>query len=190
MGYKTTLSSSVDGGVFITQWTVLLIWLFPIIFAIHDFEEIVVVEKWIGRNRKDLHERLPKKAIFYFEKNFAKKTNQFSLVVFVEFVVISLSTILLYLEGFQGWCKWLYLGLMSVFVLHSLTHIGQAILLKRYTPGIITSVVLIIPYGLVFYRTLLEAGTINIADIWMSIPVGIVVFMLFFPATMKAASKY
>ncbi|WP_433745840.1 HXXEE domain-containing protein [Falsibacillus pallidus] len=148
------------------------------------------MEKWVERNRKDLYEKLPKKAISYFERNFAKKTNQFSLVVYVEFVVISFSTILLYLEGFQGWYKWLYLGLMSVFVLHSLTHIGQAVLLKRYTPGVITSVILIIPYGVVFYRTLLEAGTIDIADIWISIPVGIVVFMLLFPAAMKAASRY
>jgi hypothetical protein len=174
----------------IDQLTILLIWLFPIIFGIHDFEEIILVEKWVSKNKEDLIKILPKRASALFEKNFAQKTNQFSLVVFIEFILISLSTILVFLNGFHGGYKWLYLGFYSVFFLHSFTHIGQTILLKRYTPGVITSVLFIIPYGVWFYYVLLENNTLIFRDLWMSIPIGIVLFALFFPATMKAASKF
>lgn len=36
-----------------------LIWLFPIIFIIHDFEEIILIEKWLHHNCHKLYERLP-----------------------------------------------------------------------------------------------------------------------------------
>lgn len=178
------------GGARIDQLTVLLIWLFPIIFGIHDFEEIIVVEKWVSKNQDYLIKILPKRASLFFEKNFAKKTNQFSLVVYIEFILISISTILVFLNGFHMWHKWLYLGLYTVFFLHSFTHIGQAILLKRYTPGVITSIVFIIPYGVWFYYVLLEKNIIIVRDIWISIPVGILLLVLFFPLLMKRASKF
>jgi hypothetical protein len=176
--------------IHIDQLTVLLIWLFPIIFGIHDFEEIIVVEKWVSKNKEDLIKILPKRASSLFEKNFAQKTNQFSLVVYVEFILISLSTIFVFLNGFNGGYKWLYLGLYSVFFLHAFTHIGQTILLKRYTPGVITSVLFIIPYGVWFYCVLLENNTLVVRDLWISIPIGIFLFALFFPTIMKTASKF
>jgi hypothetical protein len=74
---------------------------------------------------------LPNWARTFFEKNFAQKTNQFSLVVFIEFILISLSTILVFLNGFHGGDKWLYLGLYSVFFLHAFSHIGQTLFFKR-----------------------------------------------------------
>jgi hypothetical protein len=176
--------------IHIDQITVLLIWLFPIIFGIHDFEEIIVVEKWLSKNKEDLIKFLPKRAISLFEKNFARKTNQFSLAVYVEFILISLSTIFVFLNGFTGGYKWLYLGLYSVFFLHSFTHIGQTILLKRYTPGVITSILFIIPYGVWFYGVLLENKTIVVRDLWISLPIGMILFALLFPAIMKMASKF
>jgi len=142
------------------------------------------------KNKDDLLKILPKRAIPFFEKNFAKKTNQFSLVVYFEFILISLSTILVFLNGFHEWYKWLYLGLYTVFFLHSFTHIGQTILLKRYTPGVITSIMFILPYGVLFYYVLLENSTIMMRDIWISIPIGLVLFALFFPPLMKSASKF
>lgn len=168
----------------------MLVWLFPIIFAIHDFEEIIVVEKWITKNKQDLVHKLPKRAKNFFEKNFAMKTDQFSIVVFAEFIIISLATLFVFLNGFTGFYKWFYLGLFAVLFLHSFTHIGQAILLRRYTPGVITSIFLLIPYGLWFYKVVLHKNMISYSDIWISIPVGTVLFALFFPALMKAASKY
>ncbi|MBS4174606.1 HXXEE domain-containing protein [Bacillus sp. FJAT-49736] len=177
-------------GIHIDKVTILLVWLFPIIFAIHDFEEIIVVEKWITKNKQNLVQKLPQRAKSFFEKNFAMKTYQFSIVVYVEFVIISFATVIVYLNGFFGISKWLYLGLFAVLFLHSFTHIGQAILLKRYTPGVLTSIFLLIPYGLWFYYVLLQKNLISLQDIGISIPVGVILFTLLFPALMRAASKY
>jgi len=177
-------------GIYIDKITVLLVWLFPIIFAIHDFEEIVVVEKWIAKNKQDLANKLPKRALNYFEKNFAMEIHQFSIVVYAEFVIISAATLFVYLYGFVGFYKWFYLGLFAVLFFHAFTHIGQAILLKRYTPGVLTSILLLIPYGLWFYYVLLQTNIISYSDIWISVPVGVIIFALFFPTLMRAASRY
>ena len=38
-----------------------LIWLFPIMFVLHDFEEIIMVEKWLKRNSTVMYDILPKR---------------------------------------------------------------------------------------------------------------------------------
>jgi hypothetical protein len=172
------------------QLTILLVWLFPIIFAIHDFEEIIVVEKWVAKNKEDLLSKLPRRAASFFEKNFAMKTNQFSIVVYVEFVLISIATVCVFHFGFNGLCKWFYLGLYAVLFFHSFTHIGQAIVFRRYTPGVLTSIFLLIPYGIWFYKVLLNSEIISYGDILLSLPIGILLFGLFFPALLKFASKF
>ena len=39
-----------------------LIWLLPIMFVIHDFEEIIMVEKWMKKTNV-IYDRLPKKLL-------------------------------------------------------------------------------------------------------------------------------
>ena len=34
--------------------------LFPIIFMIHEFEEIIMIEKWMNKNRSDFDRRFPR----------------------------------------------------------------------------------------------------------------------------------
>jgi len=33
---------------------------FPIVFIIHDFEEIIFIQSWISKNRYYLYEKFPK----------------------------------------------------------------------------------------------------------------------------------
>ncbi|MET3698916.1 uncharacterized protein with HXXEE motif [Bacillus oleivorans] len=168
---------------------VLLIWLFPIIFAIHDFEEIVVVEKWVAKNKAVILAKLPKRAGQFFEHNFAKKTHQFLMIVFFEFVLISIATILVHIFGFNGISKWFYLSLFSVMFFHAFTHIGQALFLKRYVIGLITSIFLLIPYGLYFYFVFINEGLMRFLDIGISLVLGVGLFALFFPQLHQRVSK-
>ncbi|HWO75349.1 MAG TPA: HXXEE domain-containing protein [Bacillus sp. (in: firmicutes)] len=168
---------------------ILLIWLFPIIFAIHDFEEIVIVEKWIQRNKEDILAKLPKRAALFFENNFAMKTHQFSIIVFFEFVLISIATIMVHIFGFDGVSKWFYLSLFSVMFFHAFTHIGQAVFLQRYVIGLMTSIFLLIPYGAYFYFVFIDEGLLQPVEIGLSLIVGIGLFALFFPQLHKKVSK-
>ena len=38
---------------------VLLIYLFPIVFMLHDFEEIIMQQRWMERNADELCRRFP-----------------------------------------------------------------------------------------------------------------------------------
>jgi hypothetical protein len=54
-----------------------LIWLFPIMFILHDFEEIIMVEKWIKKNSDVICEKLPRKIANRVIKQFSMSTAQF-----------------------------------------------------------------------------------------------------------------
>lgn len=71
-----------------------LIWLFPIIFIIHDFEEITMIEKRLHHNCHKLYERLPPKKANKVVKQFSMTTAQFAVAVLFIFLFVSLSTIL------------------------------------------------------------------------------------------------
>ncbi len=36
-----------------------MVWLYPILFMFHDFEEIIFMQSWINRNRNYLYNRFP-----------------------------------------------------------------------------------------------------------------------------------
>lgn len=40
---------------------IIIIFLFPIFFMIHEFEEIIMIQKWINHNQIKLTQRFPRK---------------------------------------------------------------------------------------------------------------------------------
>ena len=113
----------------------ILVWLLPIVFMLHDFEEIIFLKTWINKNKYHLAEKFPKiskKLLPRFEK---LSTSGFTVAVAEEFVLLSLITITSII--FNNYLLWLaaFMG----FFIHLFIHIGQGIILKRYIPGIITS---------------------------------------------------
>lgn len=134
-----------------------LIWLFLIMFVIHDFEEIIMVEKWMKKNSNVIYERLPRKMADRVIKQFSMTTAQFAVAVLVIFLFVSSSTIMANQFVIQGPFANIYVFtiLTLTFFLHSFTHIGQSIFLRSITPGSLTSMTIIIPYSLVLYHTLL-----------------------------------
>ncbi len=134
-----------------------LIWLFPIMFVIHDFEEIIMVETWMKKNSDVIYERLPRKIADRVIKQFSMTTAQFAVAVLVIFLFVSSSTIMANQFVIQGSLANIYIFtiITLTFFLHSFTHIGQSIFLRSITPGSLTSMIIIIPYSLVLYNTLL-----------------------------------
>ena len=124
-----------------------LIWLLPIIFMIHDFEEIIFMKSWFNKNGNYLAERFPKigKKLVSRYNNFS--TAGFALAVAEEFVLLSLITVgsiicnsyVLWLAAFMG------------FFAHLLIHLVQWIMVKRYIPAICTTFIALIYCGYTFY---------------------------------------
>lgn len=165
------------------QW---IIWLFPVVFLIHDGEEILTVERWLKANHEALAERLGglrwgarvlKQAEMY-------TTAGFSTIVVCLFVGICAAS---YLAA-QGQYVWFAAGLAVLFI-NVCTHLGQSLLLRRYTPGVFSAALLVLPYALVAYARLLTDGLLTWATIWLSVPLGLLATGLLFVAGNGLASR-
>ena len=108
--------------------------LFPIFFMIHEFEEIIMVEKWMGKYRTDLYMRFPvlsHRIAMLTEID----TRSFSIIVAEEFLIVSVLTIISVMTG--NIIFW-YCGL-SAFSIHLLIHLLQFIIWGKYIPAIVVS---------------------------------------------------
>ncbi|WP_052759634.1 HXXEE domain-containing protein [Paenibacillus sp. DMB20] len=127
-----------------------LIWLLPIAFFIHDGEEIATVERWV-RKHKD-HPRIASvRPLLNLNKNM---TVQFAVAVLLLGSIISCVTY--FAAGnyrVNGTMNTLYCGLLAVFLLDGIKHVGLYFMLKTYTPGVITAAFVEIPFaGYALYR--------------------------------------
>jgi hypothetical protein len=151
-----------------------LIWLVPSVFILHDFEEIIVMENWLKKNEKDLLTKIPSRFHGYFHKVFPTSTAGFSVAVLVEYVGILVATIIAVTGKEPHWRLIGTLAVVTILFLHCFTHIAQAVYLKRYTPGVFTAIVVLVPFSLYFYNYFLSKQLITWNMIWVSIPLGMI----------------
>lgn len=114
----------------------MMIWLFPLLFIFHDFEEIIFIQPWMSRNKRSLQKKFPAlsgRLLGHFERI---TTASFALGVAEEFILISIVTAFSYRTG--SYLIWN--GLFLVFTLHLIMHCVQALILRRYVPAVATSV--------------------------------------------------
>lgn len=161
-----------------------LIWIFPIMFILHDFEEIILVEKWMSENSKKVCERLPRKIANRVIRQFSMTTVQFAVAVLVIFIFVSGTTIMANQYLIKGLIFYIYpfIIVTLIFFLHAFTHIAQSFFLGSITPGAITSVIIIIPYSAVLYNALMINEIITWKVIFIILPFG----LLFIPIVLFA----
>lgn len=149
-----------------------LIWLFPVMFSIHDFEEIIMAEKWLERNTNSILNKLPPKIAERVLKQFSMSTAQFAVAVLVIFLFVSSSTFMAsqYMnKGVFANIHYFTVLIMIAFI-HVFTHIGQSIWFRCITPGVITSVVIVLPYSSVMIYSLLKYQIITWHTMMISLP--------------------
>ncbi|MEH7303245.1 HXXEE domain-containing protein [Neobacillus drentensis] len=130
------------------------IWLFVIIFMLHDFEEIISVEHWANNTKSKLNERntwINQRIWSFWNVNsysFAKRD-------VVIFMVMSLITVITIFNLHQTWSIPLYTSFLVFILFHNVLHILQTIILRTYTPGLYTAILLVTPYS-IFLLTLIN----------------------------------
>lgn len=112
----------------------MIIWLFPIIFMIHDFEEIVFIKPYQKKNKEYINSLRGKS---YIPFGFKCTVEVFSIAVAVEFITFSLITILSLI--YNSYTIW-YL-FFAGFAFHLLGHIYLRIKFKKYIPATVTSII-------------------------------------------------
>jgi hypothetical protein len=154
---------------------VTLIWLFPLFFLIHDLEEILTVESFMAKKRDKVISMLPKRVGQFVLKQFSMTTKQFTVAVGVIFVFVMLGTILGIEAISNGKAPVWFLAVNIVFFVHVFTHAGQSVIMHGYTPGVISAVVLTLPYSWYAFHRLFQVGLVDWNGILVSAPFSLLI---------------
>ena len=156
-----------------------MIWLFPIAFMFHDLEEIITVEGFMTKYKNKVPKNLPAKLTLVVKKKLGGKSAQFSVAVAWILLILSFITFMTAHFYPNGGNFLLFTAIINVFFLQAFSHIGQTIIFKAYTPGVITALFIVIPYSLFTYYRLWEANLIDRHLIIESIPISILMVPIF-----------
>ncbi len=165
---------------------IILIALFPAVFMIHEFEEIIMFKPWLRKNKDELKIRFPKFERFLSKrKYFDISTSAFAVAVFHEFILVFLVTVFSLWYGFYGLWFAVFLG----FSIHLFVHISQWIIYKKYVPVIITSF-LTLPYCMYTFYVFIDSIKMSQNQILFCAVIGIVLTILSFPSAFYFAFKF
>jgi hypothetical protein len=110
-----------------------IVWLFPVVFMLHEFEEIIVTKSWQKRFQRE-RETLKGKGPF---SDFIS-AESFSCAVVEEFLIISAATLISCLTN--NYLIWF--GFYFACILHFILHLAICLQFHHYVPGAVTAVLL------------------------------------------------
>lgn len=164
----------------------LLMVVLPVIFMLHDFEEIIMLRSWLDRNRHELHRRFPRFEAFLSKRgHFEYSTSAFAIGVAHEFILLSaVSLCSIYHEAYEWW-----FGVFMAYFIHLFVHIAQWIIYRKYVPVIITSL-LTLPYCFYTFILFVKSSVLSFSQtlLWMLIGIVFIIFSL--PSAFFFMSKF
>jgi len=114
-----------------------IMWLFPIVFMIHDFEELIMFKPWVKKNAPFMKKKFPRLAARMLPHMEGLSTSSFAFAVLGMFLIVSTVTFV----SVQWDLYVLWAGAVIGYFVHLLAHIAQFVAVRRYVPVVITSVV-------------------------------------------------
>lgn len=113
----------------------LLLWSLPVMFALHDAEEVLFLPSWLSRNRELLARRFPRLSCRLLP-HFAGITPMAFAAMAAEELALLLA-VTVYAAVTHDYYPWL--ALLLAFTVHLLVHIAQWVAVGRYLPVVATS---------------------------------------------------
>lgn len=137
-------------------------WLFPLLFIVHDMEEIITAKNWC---KKELHQVIPLPITPFGN---TKSTAGFAVGVFEELILWILATLLGNITGFYGlWYGFLIANIIHLILFHMIIF---PLSYRRYVPGVVTAWLTLIPFCYILYlaQTDLNYSVLQIG-LWVTI---------------------
>ena len=143
-----------------------LLWLVPIILTIHNIEEAPFMEGWSKRLPLKIHPTI--------------STRQFVIAVtfltLAGFLVTYLGVV--YLANPTGYL--MVLGIQAILLFNTfMPHLATTIRFRMYSPGVITALLITLPFSYYLFQRALNENIINWNQFWMLIgiaPFAMVIF--------------
>ena len=156
----------------------LIMLLLPVVFMIHEYEEIIMFRHWLDRNRDELKRRFPRFEQFLAHRgHFDYSTATFAIGTAHEFILISLiSFCAVCLDACQWW-----FAAFAGYSLHLIVHLTQWAIYRKYIPVIITTI-LILPYCVYAFAEFAKASVLSLLQMlsWTVIGIGFTTLSLLF----------
>jgi len=139
------------------------LWL-PILFIIHDFEEIIFAPRWVRKNWETLSTK--KRPLFGAITN----SSVFAVGVLEELIILLVISSL----SMTNFGSIIYLSTMVGYTIHLLAHLLFCFQYKAYVPGVVTSIIQL-PFFVLWIIRIYNAMSVSIITILFS---SIIVFIL------------
>ncbi|SDN48335.1 HXXEE domain-containing protein [Acetanaerobacterium elongatum] len=162
----------------------LVIWLFPVVFMIHDFEEIIFMRPWFKKRKDELQKRFPR-----FAKKIAqsakRSTAAFAVGVLEIFTLLAAFNVLAYCFDWY----WLWYMQFAAFAVHLVFHLVQSIAMRGYVPAMVTSV-LALPYCVWAFMVVAQLNMFTVLQSVLLTMAGLVVISVNMIAAFKLMSCF
>ena len=138
----------------------------PAVFLIHDTEEILTASSWIRAHGSELPRVL--------QSFLGITTAKFAVAVLLLFVGFLAAAIHGAHRARDGRSSAVFLLVAGALVGNALTHLAQAALFRGYTPGVVTALFVVLPYGYLLGERLQASGLVPRRTWFAAVAVGIV----------------
>jgi hypothetical protein len=128
-----------------------------IAFVVHDAEEWFTMPGWVGRNAdrlRRMYPRLPERVL--------RRLDLPATQIRVAIALLGLVFLLAAADGARTAGQSLLFQVVLVgFGVHALGHVGQAVLVRAYTPGVVTAVLVVAPFSVWAWWRVGTAGAVR-----------------------------
>ena len=164
----------------------LIMMLLPVVFIVHEYEEIVMFKSWLGNNRNELKRRFPRfERVLARRGHFDYSTSTFAIGTAHEFVLISIISLsAVWLRAFQWW-----FAAFAGYSVHLIVHLVQWAIYRKYIPVIITTI-LTLPYCVYAFVEFAKASILSPLQMLLWLVVGIILTMLSLLSAFFLMSKF
>ncbi|MFD9883335.1 HXXEE domain-containing protein [Streptomyces alboflavus] len=127
-------------------------------WAVHDLEELATVPGWARERVPELRQRFPEVPERMWRRLESMDGREFATAVAGMAVVMAAAAAAGHRTGGRSG---FYQGALNGFGLHALVHLAQAAAVRGYTPGAVTSPLVVIPFTLWARGRLRRAGVLR-----------------------------
>ena len=118
-----------------------LIWMFAIIFILHNLEELIRMSEFLNAHVKEF-------PTFFQQAAGMWQGNSFSVAIWGLNGFALLLAVLLTLNVQKRWVHILFTFLAGTMGINAIMHIGQSIYLRNLAPGMVTAILLVLPVSI------------------------------------------
>ena len=153
-------------------------WLLPVIFVIHDGEELLTMPAWIESHQPELDElaRLNETAAQMI-RSMPTTTAEVAVAIGVFLLLFVVVTAGASLSRGRGFWLYAYAVLLGVLFLHVFSHIAQAFFIGGYVPGLVGAAMIVLPAALYIYKKLFDAKLLTFKAAVITALTGLALFV-------------